>query len=105
MKITRKVILDLLPLYAAKEASEDTTALVDEYLKSDPELAEIAKNMATLELPGDAPAPLTQEDEMDAYKEAKRKLLERTIILAAIIASSVIAFGVLAFIALMFFRG
>ena len=105
MKITRNIILDLLPLYAAKEASADTTALVDEYLESDPELADIAKSMARLDLPGVAPEPLSKEDEMDAYKEAKRQLFQRTIILAAIIATSVIVFGLMAFIALMFFRG
>lgn len=105
MKITRNVILDLLPIYAAKEASSDTTALVDEYLESDPELADIAKNMATLELPGDAPVPLTKEDEMDAYKEAKRLLLQRTIIVAAIIVASLMTFGILALLALSFFRG
>ena len=104
MKITRNVILDLLPLYAANEASADTTALVDEYLESDSELADIAKNMATLELPGEAPVPLTKEDEMDAYKEAKRLLLQRTIIVAAIISASLMAFGVIALLALMFFR-
>ena len=105
MKITRNVILDLLPLYAANETSADTTALVDEYLRSDPELADIAKNMATLELPGDAPVPLTKEDEMNAYKEAKRQLLQRTIIIAAIIAASLWTFGIMAILALMFFRG
>ena len=104
MKITRNVILDLLPLYAANEASADTTALVDEYLESDPELTDIAKNMATLELPGDAPVPLTKEDEMDAYKEAKRLLLQRTIIVAAIISASLLAFGTIALVALMYFR-
>ena len=104
MKITRNVILDLLPLYAANEASADTTALVDEYLESDSELADIAKNMATLELPGEAPVPLTKEDEMDAYKEAKRLLLQRTIIVAAIISASLMAFGTIALVALMFFR-
>ena len=42
MKITRDVILDLLPLYIANELSEDTRSLVDEYLETDPEIAKIA---------------------------------------------------------------
>jgi hypothetical protein len=37
-KISREVILDLLPLYAAGEASAETCALVEEYLKRDAEL-------------------------------------------------------------------
>ena len=40
MTVTRDVINDLLPLYAAGEASPDTVALVDEYLVHHPELAE-----------------------------------------------------------------
>jgi predicted anti-sigma-YlaC factor YlaD len=40
MNVTREVILDLLPLYLAGEASPATRALVEEYLKQDPELAE-----------------------------------------------------------------
>lgn len=40
MKITREVILDLLPVVLSGEASPATRALVDEYLKQDPELAE-----------------------------------------------------------------
>jgi hypothetical protein len=40
MNITREVILDLLPLYLANEASPASRALVEEYLEQDPELAE-----------------------------------------------------------------
>lgn len=39
MHVTRDVILDLLPLYAAGEVSADTRTLVDAFLASDPELA------------------------------------------------------------------
>lgn len=39
MNVTRDVILDLLPLYLADEASPATRALVDAYLATDPELA------------------------------------------------------------------
>ncbi len=39
MKVTREVILDLLPLYLAGEASPATRELVEEYLAQDPELA------------------------------------------------------------------
>jgi anti-sigma factor RsiW len=38
MKVSREVILDLLPLYIAGEASPQTSALVEEYLKHDAEL-------------------------------------------------------------------
>jgi hypothetical protein len=90
MEITRNVIEDLLPLYLANEASADTRTLVDEYLKTDPELAGIAKDTTMIELPKDIPISLTKEDKMEAYKEAKRLMLLRTVILAAIISSSLI---------------
>jgi hypothetical protein len=38
MNVSREVILDLLPLFASGEASSETRALVEEYLRQDPEL-------------------------------------------------------------------
>jgi anti-sigma factor RsiW len=38
MKVTRDVVMDLLPLYVAGEACADTRALVEEFLDGDPEL-------------------------------------------------------------------
>ena len=86
MEITRNVILDLLPLYLADEVSADTRALVEKYLETDPELANVAKESAAMELPEDIPIPLSKEDQMEAYKEAKRLLLQRTVIWAGLIA-------------------
>jgi anti-sigma factor RsiW len=40
MRITREVILDLLPLYVSGEASSATRTLVEEYLSQHPELTE-----------------------------------------------------------------
>ncbi len=40
MKITREVILDLLPVYLAGEASPATRALIEEYMEQDKELAQ-----------------------------------------------------------------
>jgi hypothetical protein len=105
MEITRNVILDLLPLYMADEASADTKALVEKYLETDAELADIARKSPTMELPEDASIPLTQEDKMEAFKEAKRLMFLRTVILAVIISCSAIAVLVLAIIATAFFRG
>ena len=105
MEITRNVIIDLLPLYLSNEASEDTNALVREYLETDPELAGMAKETADLKLPEDAPVPLTWEDKMKAYKEAKRYMFMRTIFLAAIISFSVLAVLALGLIAAAFFIG
>ncbi len=83
MKITRNVILDLLPLYSADEVSADTRALIDEYLETDPELANIAKQMTALERTKESPVPVSQDDKMKAYRIARRKNLIYTILLAS----------------------
>lgn len=82
MEITRNVILDLLPLYLDNEVSTDTRALVEKYLETDPELATAAQRLTKTEWPRDIPVPLTKEDEMEAYKEAKRLMFLRTVVIA-----------------------
>jgi anti-sigma factor RsiW len=89
MEITPNVILDLLPLYVADEVSADTRALVEEYLETDPELADMAQDWAKREFPGDIPVPLTKEDAMEAYREARRLMFLRTVILGITIAITV----------------
>ena len=91
MEITRNVILDLLPLYLADEVSADSRELIEEFLSTDPELANVVKRSAALELQKDIPTPLTEEDEMEAYKEAKRLITQRTIIIALIISVVVLS--------------
>ena len=83
MKITRDVILDLLPLYIANELSEDTRSLVDEYLETDPEIAKIALKTVVPGLMSEVPVPLTKENKMESYLEARKVTNQRIIILAA----------------------
>lgn len=103
MEITRNVILDLLPLFFANEVSADTRALVKEYLETDPELADIANQTETMELPKDIPIPLTEEDKMEAYREAKRFIFLRTAILAISISFTVVCVLALALLAAAYF--
>ena len=95
-EITRDVVLDLLPLYLADEVSADTRALVEKYLETDPELASIAEESAAMELSSDIPVPLTKEDEMEAYRKAKRLMFLGTVILAVLI-SAAMGLALLAF--------
>jgi hypothetical protein len=90
MEITRNVILDLLPLYLADEVSTDTRTLIEQYLETDPELARVAERSAALELAPDVPIPLTREDRMEAYREAKRLMFLRNVILAIVISSTIL---------------
>ena len=92
-EITKDVVLDLLPLYIADEVSNDTRTLVDEYLDTDPELAHIAKRLASKELSGEVPVPLTRENNLQAYTQARQALIVRTIIIAASIAIVLLALG------------
>ena len=85
MEVTRNVILDLLPLYLAGEVSPDSRKLVEKYLQTDPELARLAERTAAINLHEEVPVPLTQEDQMEAYKEAKRLMFWRTVIVAVLI--------------------
>jgi anti-sigma factor RsiW len=103
MEITRNVILDLLPLYLAGEVSADTRTLVEKYLETDPELAGVAEQSAASELPEDIPVPLTEEDKMQAYREAKRFMFLRTIILALTISFTVLCILAMALLAAAFF--
>jgi len=91
MDITRNVILDLLPLYVANEVSADTRALVEKYLETDPELANVAKQLEGMERPRDIPSPLSQDDSMRAYREARRRRLFITLIIAGAISIFLVA--------------
>lgn len=43
MNITRDVIRDLLPVYLSGDASPDTSALIEEYMRQDPEFARVVE--------------------------------------------------------------
>ena len=42
MNVTREIVKDLLPLYVSGEASPDSRALVEAFLREDPQLARLA---------------------------------------------------------------
>jgi hypothetical protein len=100
MTVTRDVVLDLLPLYLADEASADTQELVKAYLEQDPDLAKLAGQWRK-QLPGPPPAPVRLEAQAEAYRRAQRWIAFRTVGMAAVIAAG--ALGLLAFGALLFF--
>ncbi len=86
MEITKNVILDLLPLYLSDEVSEDTRNLIEVYLESDEELSALVKQSAAMELPGDIPVSLTDEDKMKTFKKTRWLLFLTIVILSIIIA-------------------
>jgi anti-sigma factor RsiW len=99
MEVTREVILDLLPLYFADEASADTKALVERHLESDPDLARLAKQWQE-RLPAPPPQPVDTEAQAEAYYRAQRQITVRTIFIACCITG-----GLLALLAILVFLG
>ena len=94
MKITRDVIIDLLPLYLADEASEDTKALVERFLKQDPTLTQQIQDQTIPDLTEEMSTPLTQETEMHALKQTKNVLRWRTWFMAGAIFFTLLPFSV-----------
>ena len=86
MDITKNVILDLLPLYLADEVSEDTRTLIENYLKTDKELAALVEQSAAMELPGDHPISLTDEDKMKTFKKTRWLFFLTIVFLSILIA-------------------
>ena len=70
MNISRDVVKDLIPVYLAGDASADTRALVESYLKTDPELAAdvTAARGPSLGLPATRP-PTAEKQTLDATRQ------------------------------------
>ena len=84
-ELTKNVIMDLLPLYLAGEASEDSSALVKRYIDANPEMTDILNQMAKAESQHKVPIPFSREIAMETFQEAKKWTVIRTLGLALII--------------------
>ena len=80
MKVTHDVIHDLLPVYVAGEASADTVALVEEFLRSDPDLARTAETLRGSGLP-ELPVELRPDQEKEVLQMTKQLLRWRGILM------------------------
>lgn len=74
MNVTREVIIDLLPLYLAGEASADTRALVEEYLEQDTELAQRIRHQPEDDFATTTLAGLAPELELKSLRRTRRLL-------------------------------
>ena len=77
MNITRNIIADLYPVYQSGEASADTRALVEEYLRGDPEFARRLWESAQAVLPEAAPAALPREHEIETLARTRQLVRRR----------------------------
>lgn len=73
-KVTRDIITDLYPLYAAGEASNDTRQLIEEFLARDPEFARLLADGAKNSLTVCPPPGLPADHELKTLARVKRRL-------------------------------
>lgn len=71
MSVSRDVIVDLLPVYLAGEASPATRALVEEHLRQDPALAETVRLQQAENVIPTAAAPVPPELEMRSLRRTR----------------------------------
>src|SRR5256885_10326805 len=74
MNVTREVINDLWPVYAAGDASADTRALVEAFLRQDPEFAELLQRRGEESLLRHDIPSLSPDREAKALRRTKRLL-------------------------------
>jgi len=86
MKITRDVITDLLPAYFAGEASSDTRALIEDFLRADPDFARtIEAQKSELASRGDLPGvgtDLSPDHEVQTLARTRAMIKQRSWLLA-----------------------
>jgi len=92
MNVTKDVINDLYPLYAEKECSADTRALVEEYLQRNPQHGEELRRVMSTPLPGAVP-PAKALEEVQALREARRVVRRRSWLMAFAIFFSLAPFS------------
>jgi len=72
--VTRDIISDLWPLYVSGDASADTRALVEAFLREEPELARQLMEDAGAPLPGHDVPSLTADHELRTLAQIRRRL-------------------------------
>ncbi|MCB8976412.1 MAG: hypothetical protein H6657_03185 [Ardenticatenaceae bacterium] len=88
MKISRDVIIDLLPLYLADEASVDSRQLVEQFLAEDPSLAKLVERAKADQWNAEAPVALQKEVEMKSFEKTKSLLFQQKLFLALAVATT-----------------
>jgi hypothetical protein len=81
MQVTRDIVIDLLPLYQSGEASKESRAAIEEFLRKDPSLAQMAsQDPGTI-----VPATGASELERRTITRTRAAIRRRSWILAAAI--------------------
>jgi hypothetical protein len=91
--VTRDIISDLWPLYVSDDASADTRALVEAFLREEPELARQLMEDAAAPLPGHDVPSLTADHELRTLARIRRRLIGPRWALLLAIVFTMQAFG------------
>lgn len=94
MNVTREVVLDLLPLYLAGEASPATRAVVEDYLKQDPELAKRIRLQWAESLEKAVPSDLPPDLELRSLRRTRSLLGWQSWLLGFAIGLTVLGSGI-----------
>ena len=89
MQVTRDIVIDLLPLYQSGEASGDTRAAIEEFLRTDPSLARIASQDAA---PNVAMTPATEHERQTVIR-TRAAIRRRSWVLAGAIWCTLLPFS------------
>jgi len=90
MKLTHDVLIDLLSLERAGEASDDSKALLQHYREHDEGFAQLARESESLPAKPVIPAPQLKEKEMETFEQAQKTLYVKAFVIVATV------FGVIA---------
>ena len=93
MNITRDIVIDLWPLYESGEASADTRALVEEFLKGDPAFARNLREDGSAKLLAAAPVAREPDHEAKALAATRKRLVKKDWPLFFAMLFSMMAFG------------
>lgn len=97
MRIDKNIIIDLIPMYLANEASPETRALVEQYLAENPDMQRIVQlQKDSLFSPSGIPVPLTKDHQISAYKRS------RVQIAILILVAALLLLGVVGGVVMMF---
>jgi anti-sigma factor RsiW len=83
MKVTKDVVVDLLPLYVSGEASSDTRKLVEDYLRSDPALAQEVAELSRSPALASEPPLLVPDLQLRTLMRTRRALKLRGALLGS----------------------
>lgn len=93
MNVSKAVILDLLPIYLAGDASPPTRELVEEYLRQEPELAARIRQQWTQALGAAPPSTLPPDLELRSLRRAQWMVWLQVLLFGLMVAFLAVFFG------------